>query len=74
MEGGAVRLIDGLGWTWPSIASKTRFVEVRPFSDPTHIIDDEMDVWSELWQRHDKISAPVPDGAVWDSLAVPFVR
>ena len=26
------------------------------FSDPVHIIDDEMDVWNELWQRHDKIS------------------
>ena len=41
------------------------------FSDPIHIIDDEMDVWNELWQRHDKMSTPVPDVVVWDSLAVP---
>ena len=40
-------------------------------SDPIHIIDDEMEVWNELWQRHDQISTPVPDGVVWDSLAVP---
>ena len=41
------------------------------FSNPIHIIDDGMHVWSELWQRHDKMPAPIPDGVVWDSLAVP---
>ena len=43
----------------------------EPFSDPIHVIDDKVDVWNELWQRHNKISTPVPDGVVWDSLAVP---
>ena len=42
----------------------------RAFSDPIHVIDDKVDVWNELWQRHNKISTPVPDGVVWDSLAV----
>ena len=40
-------------------------------TDPIHIIDDEMDIWNELWQRHDKMSTPIPDGVVCDSLAVP---
>ena len=60
-----MRLIDGRRWIGPSIVRQG-----ETFSDPTHIIDDEMDVWNELWQRHDKISTPVLDGVVWDSLAV----
>ena len=66
---GAVRLIDGRRWTQHCIENTVRHGETC--SDPIHIIDVEMDVWNELWQRHDKISTPVLDGVVWDSLAVP---
>ena len=61
-------------WTRVDVAQHCIENTVRQgetFSNPMHIIDDEMDVWNELWQRHGKISAPVPDGVVWDSLAVP---
>ena len=54
-------------WTWVENTIRQGVV----FFDPIDIIDDEMHVWNELWQRHDKIPAPVPDGVIWDSLAAP---
>ena len=71
MEGGSVA-----AHRWTKVDQTQHCIENtdrqgETLSDPTHIIDDEMDVWNELWQRHDEISTPVPDGVVWDSLAVP---
>ena len=51
-------------WTRLDLAQHCTGNTVRQgetLSDPMHIID----------QRHDKISAPIPDGVVRDSLAVP---
>ena len=66
-----MRLIDGRRWTGPSIASKTLFDKERPFPIPFTSSMTEWMFGTELWQRHDKMSTPVPDGVVWDSLAVP---